>query len=72
MPPNLLILLQLFHGGCPDGFAAAYAAYLTLGDKAKYIGIGHGKGKEEAAGDLNGKSVTFNSPTQRFFYCQKP
>jgi len=48
---------QLFHGGCPDGFTAAYAAWLVLGDKATYIGIGHGKDKEENAGDLRGKSV---------------
>lgn len=28
-----------------------------LGDKARYIGIGHGKDKEDAAGDLRGKNV---------------
>lgn len=28
-----------------------------LGDKAQYVGIGHGKDKEEKAGDLRGKNV---------------
>ena len=30
---------------------------MLLGDKARYIGIGHGKDKEERAGDLRGRSV---------------
>jgi len=49
----------LFHGGCPDGFTAAFIAWLKLGDKATYIGIGHGdaEAKKEAAGDLAGKHV---------------
>jgi len=49
----------LFHGGCPDGFTAAYYAWTVLGDAATYVGIGHGtpEEKEEAAGDLAGKNV---------------
>jgi len=49
----------LFHGGCPDGFTAAYVAWLKLGDRARYVGIGHGSAEEkkEAAGDLAGKHV---------------
>jgi hypothetical protein len=41
----------IFHGNCPDGFAAAYAAYLKIGDtdkagnKIEYIGISHGAAK---------------------------
>ena len=48
---------QLFHGECPDGFAAAYAAWLVLGDGARYVGLRHDEDKEERAGDLRGKRV---------------
>ena len=49
----------LFHGGCRDGFTAAYFAWLKLHDQARYVGIGHGSAedKAKAAGDLRGKSV---------------
>eukprot|EP00294_Goniomonas_avonlea_P016650 CAMPEP_0114555032 /NCGR_PEP_ID=MMETSP0114-20121206/8531_1 /TAXON_ID=31324 /ORGANISM="Goniomonas sp, Strain m" /LENGTH=327 /DNA_ID=CAMNT_0001740127 /DNA_START=12 /DNA_END=995 /DNA_ORIENTATION=+ len=47
--------MVLFHGGCPDGFGAAYAAWLLLGDKAEYIGIGHGPDKK--APDVTGRHV---------------
>eukprot|EP00929_Paragymnodinium_shiwhaense_P080806 TRINITY_DN42163_c0_g1_i1.p1 TRINITY_DN42163_c0_g1~~TRINITY_DN42163_c0_g1_i1.p1 ORF type:complete len:403 (-),score=100.33 TRINITY_DN42163_c0_g1_i1:81-1289(-) len=33
--------MVLFHGQCPDGFAAAFAAYLKRGDACEYIGISH-------------------------------
>jgi hypothetical protein len=29
--------MVIFHGGCPDGMAAAFAAYKRLGDKAVYV-----------------------------------
>lgn len=29
----------LYHGGCPDGFGAAFAAWKHLGKQAEYIGI---------------------------------
>lgn len=32
----------LYHAQCPDGFAAAYAAWLILKDKAQYIPVSHG------------------------------
>ncbi|HYD93337.1 MAG TPA: hypothetical protein VEB18_02685 [Candidatus Paceibacterota bacterium] len=33
----------LYHGsGCPDGFAAAYAAWKKFGDAAEYIALGRG------------------------------
>ena len=37
----------LFLCGCtgPDGMGGAFAAYERLGDKAEYIGIGHGGSK---------------------------
>lgn len=32
----------LYHGDCPDGFGAAYAAWRVLGDEADYIPCTHG------------------------------
>jgi len=29
----------IYHGGCPDGFGAAFSAWKVLGKKAKYIGL---------------------------------
>jgi hypothetical protein len=31
----------LYHGGCPDGFGAAYAAWKKFGDTADYIPVKH-------------------------------
>lgn len=31
----------LYHGGCPDGFGAAWAAHRFLGDSAEYIPVYH-------------------------------
>lgn len=33
----------LYHGGCPDGFGGAYAAWKKFGDSAEYIPVKHGK-----------------------------
>ncbi|HVB20280.1 MAG TPA: hypothetical protein VNF51_03340 [Candidatus Paceibacterota bacterium] len=33
----------LYHGGCPDGFGAAYAAWKKFGDTADYIPVKHGR-----------------------------
>eukprot|EP00938_MAST-03A_sp_MAST-3A-sp1_P005165 g5165.t1 len=46
----------IFHGSCPDGFAAAFAAYLRIGDRARYFGISHGKHKKLPPG-IDGKNV---------------
>ena len=32
----------LYHGGCPDGFGAAYAAWKKFGDTAEYIPVKYG------------------------------
>lgn len=32
----------LYHGDCPDGFAAAWLYWRTLGDRATYIPVAHG------------------------------
>lgn len=45
--------LVMYHGtGCPDGFAAAFAAWKRLGDKAQYVAMEHGPSAKypEAAG----------------------
>ncbi|MCW5222385.1 phosphoesterase [Verminephrobacter aporrectodeae subsp. tuberculatae] len=35
--------LIVYHGGhCPDGFGAAFAAWLYYGDSAQYLGLDHG------------------------------
>ncbi len=35
--------LVLYHGDCPDGFGAAYAAWRALGDAATYLPVRHGE-----------------------------
>ncbi len=32
----------LYHGNCPDGFGAAWAAWKSLGDQATYLPVQHG------------------------------
>lgn len=35
-------IVVLYHGKCPDGFGAAYAAWKKFGDAAEYIPVKHG------------------------------
>jgi oligoribonuclease NrnB/cAMP/cGMP phosphodiesterase (DHH superfamily) len=35
-------VVVIYHGGCTDGFGAAYAAWLRFGDRARYIPAEHG------------------------------
>ncbi len=46
----------LYHGGCPDGFGGAYAAWKKFGDTAEYIPLKHGKPAPE---NLDGKDLYF-------------
>jgi hypothetical protein len=46
----------LYHGGCPDGFGGAYAAWKKFGDAADYIPVKHGLPAPEG---LAGKKVYF-------------
>lgn len=39
----------LYHGGCPDGFGAAYAAWKKFGDQAEYLPVKHGYPPPELA-----------------------
>lgn len=71
MPPALpLSLLQppslndprplvLYHGrSCPDGFAAALAAWLFFGDRAEYRSVDHGDiNHVQDLGDVDGRAV---------------
>lgn len=44
----------LYHGGCPDGFGGAYAAWKKFGDTADYIPVKH---QEPAPKNLEGKEL---------------
>ena len=46
----------LYHGGCPDGFGGAYAAWKKFGDSADYIPVKHGKPAPEG---LAGRKLFF-------------
>lgn len=45
--------LVVYHANCLDGFAAAFAAWLKLGDEAEYLALRHG----DAAPDVTGRCV---------------
>ncbi|CAK9076712.1 unnamed protein product [Durusdinium trenchii] len=47
--------MVIFHGNCPDGFAAAFAAYLRRGKDCEYVGIGHGNKRLPA--NVDGKTI---------------
>gem|GEM_PF-221299 len=38
-----------YHGGCTDGFGAAFAAWMVLGDKAKYVPVFYDRPMPEVA-----------------------
>ena len=46
----------LYHGGCPDGFGGAYAAWKKFGDSVEYIGLKRG---EELPASLEGAHLYF-------------
>lgn len=46
----------LYHGGCPDGFGGAYAAWKKFGDDVEYIPVKHGQPAPEK---LDGKNLYF-------------
>ncbi|MCC6173812.1 MAG: hypothetical protein IT305_00795 [Chloroflexi bacterium] len=41
VPPALAATDVLYHANCPDGFGGAWAAWLALGDTARYLPIVH-------------------------------
>ena len=48
--------LIFYHGGCPDGFGGAYAAWKKFGDRAEYIPLHRG---EEELPDMSDADVYF-------------
>lgn len=56
--PNDANPLILYHGKCPDGFAAAMAAWRFFEGRGEYMGLSHSKGTTLAdLPDLTGRSV---------------
>jgi oligoribonuclease NrnB/cAMP/cGMP phosphodiesterase (DHH superfamily) len=49
-------IVVLYHGGCPDGFGGAYAAWKKFGDDAEYIPAKYGRPVPEG---LAGKHLYF-------------
>lgn len=45
--------IVIYHADCPDGFGAAFAAWLVFGDSAQYVPARFG----EPAPDVRGKEV---------------
>lgn len=46
----------LYHGGCPDGFGGAYAAWKKFGDAAEYIPVKHDR---QVPDGLTGRRIFF-------------
>ena len=44
--------LVIYHANCTDGFGAAFAAWLKLGDEAEYLSMEHGKVKTPTDFDM--------------------
>lgn len=53
MAPIMKDTTVIYHADCPDGFGAAYAAWLVLGDRADYAPCQHG----EPPPDVTGRDV---------------
>lgn len=52
----------LYHGNCPDGFCAAWAAWCQLGDNATYIPVCHGDKHPDEIVDKHVALVDFCYP----------
>jgi nanoRNase/pAp phosphatase (c-di-AMP/oligoRNAs hydrolase) len=52
----------LYHGGCPDGFGGAYAAWKKFGDSAEYIPVKHGQPVPEGLAGRKLYFVDFSYP----------
>ena len=49
--------MVLYHHPCSDGFAAAFAAWLVLGDRAQYLPVTYERNTDAQAPDVTGKRV---------------
>ena len=54
----------LYHANCPDGFGAAFFAWLKLGDKAQYIPVSYGEGYPLLPGGSRVLMVDFSLPRE--------
>ena len=54
----------LYHGGCPDGFGSAYAAWKKFGDEAEYIPVKHGQPVPEGLAGRNLYFADFSYPQE--------
>ncbi|MBC7836962.1 hypothetical protein H7X87_04295 [Acetobacteraceae bacterium] len=64
-------IVILYHGNCPDGFAAAFAAWKKFKNEATYIPVFHG---EPMPGELDGKEiymVDFSYPQEQLLDLEK-
>lgn len=50
-------IVVLYHGGCPDGFGGAYAAWKKFGDTATYVPLA--RGEEPPYHEVTGKRAYF-------------
>jgi nanoRNase/pAp phosphatase (c-di-AMP/oligoRNAs hydrolase) len=55
----------IYHGGCPDGFGAALAAWKTLGDDVEYIGGSYNKPPPDLPADARVAMVDFSYPREQ-------
>lgn len=52
----------LYHANCPDGFAAAWAAWMSLGDAATYLPVSYGQPLPEIPNEAIVYIVDFSFP----------
>lgn len=52
----------LYHANCPDGFAAAWAAWMSLGDAATYLPVSYGQPLPEIPNEAVVYIVDFSFP----------
>jgi oligoribonuclease NrnB/cAMP/cGMP phosphodiesterase (DHH superfamily) len=55
----------LYHGNCPDGFGAATAAWIKLGEHAEYIAVNYGNPVPELESGSSVFIVDFSYPRQQ-------
>ncbi len=61
----------LYHAHCPDGFGAALAAWLILGDEATYLPVNHGEPMPELPATARVAMVDFSYPRQQILSLQR-
>lgn len=61
----------LYHGGCPDGFGGAYAAWKKFGDAAEYIPLRHQKPAPEGLADAHLYFIDFCFPKDQMDELEK-